>query len=222
MRAVWITFVASCRQLGIAYLSEASIARTANVTQEQAEEALRILQSPDPKSRSSAWEGRRIEKCDGGFRILNYFEYRNINSPEERTAYMREYMREYRKKKGAESCKANSKTRRSKFTETQGQEEWRDSYLLQAEVASSVLPPQDFPEVVKSALLKFSARRQELATAGRTKKDCAPWSVAMVNALHDQVRLQIGNHPPENIADRILAATASGYRSVKFTNFFGA
>ena len=220
VRVTWFMFMAQCGMDGIAYISEASVARTANITQEQAEEALRTLQSPDPKSRSAKWDGRRIEKCDGGFRVLNYFEYRGINTPEKKSAYMRGYMREYRKKNGTKSCKANSKTRREKLTEKEGEEEWRDSYRLQAEVACATLPPADFPEVIRNVLLKFSAYREEMATAGKTKRDCAPWTQQMVEALHTQTKLQIGQHPPETIADRILGAASSGYRSVRFTNFF--
>jgi len=220
IRAVWITLLAICDGDGVARVSPGSIPRTANVTPEQAREAVACLESPDPDSRSPEFDGRRIERCDGGFRVLNYFKYREVRTPESKAAYMREYMQRYREKNGTKSCKANSKTRREKLTEKAGEEEWRDSYRLQAEVACATLPPADFPEVVRSALMTFAAYREEMATAGRTKRECTPWSQQMAKALHEQTRNEIGEHPAEKIAGRILEAATSGYRSVRFTNFF--
>lgn len=60
------------------------------------EEGLRRLEelgSPDPESRSSAFEGRRLVRVDGGYLVLNYFQYRE----KDHTAAAR--MRKFRDKK---------------------------------------------------------------------------------------------------------------------------
>lgn len=96
-RIVWITMLAIAEADGVVRASIGGLAHVARVTREDCEKALQILQSPDPDSRSPEHEGRRIQKVDGGFFLLNYGKYREARSEDERKAYMREYMRKYRK-----------------------------------------------------------------------------------------------------------------------------
>lgn len=67
------------------------------------------LEKPDPQSRDTDNEGRRIERIsehrDWGWKILNYAKYRQIRTAEERRAYMREYMRLKREKEKQERGK---------------------------------------------------------------------------------------------------------------------
>lgn len=63
---------------------------------------IRLLEAPDPKSRTPDEEGRRIVRVsddrDWGWMITNYAHYRAIRSLEERREYMRQYQRERRQK----------------------------------------------------------------------------------------------------------------------------
>lgn len=96
-RIVWITMLAMADSGGMVYASVGGLAHTARVSRDMCERALETLQEPDADSRSPEFEGRRIEKRDGGFLLLNYAKYREARSEDERRLYMREYMKEYRK-----------------------------------------------------------------------------------------------------------------------------
>ena len=100
-RIVWITMLA---RMGPDYVVRASVgglAHLARVSREDCEKALEKLASPDPDSRSPEEEGRRIKKVDGGFFMINGEKFRQRRGDEEKKAYMREYMRQYRKNKSS-------------------------------------------------------------------------------------------------------------------------
>lgn len=104
-RIVWITMLA---RMGPDYIVRASIgglAHLARVSREDCEKALEKLQNPDPDSRSTEHEGRRIQKIEGGFYIINGEKFRNRRGDEDRRAYMREYMRKYRSKQSVNNVK---------------------------------------------------------------------------------------------------------------------
>lgn len=98
-RIVWITMLARQGPDNVVRASVGGLAHLARVTREDCEKALDKLSSPDPDSRSSFAEGRRIEKIEGGFFIINGDHYRQRRGDEERKEYMRKYMKEYRRKK---------------------------------------------------------------------------------------------------------------------------
>jgi len=105
-RIVWITMLARQGPDSMVRASVGGLAHLARVSREDCEKALEILSSPDPDSRSSFKEGRRIEKVEGGFFIINAGRYRYTRNDDERREYMRQYMRNYREKNQAEmGCK---------------------------------------------------------------------------------------------------------------------
>ena len=75
------------------------LADFARVSLDACEAALKKLSSPDKYSRSEEFDGRRIEKVDGGWKILNGQKYRDKLSLEERREYKRVKAIEYRKRK---------------------------------------------------------------------------------------------------------------------------
>lgn len=77
------------------------IASRARVPTESAEKAINLFLSPDPYSRTTANEGRRIEKIDGGWRLLNHAKYRKMRDEEHR----REQNREAKRRQRAVSAK---------------------------------------------------------------------------------------------------------------------
>lgn len=106
-RIVWITMLA---RMGPDYVVRASVgglAHLARVSREECEKALEKLQNPDPDSRSTEYEGRRIRKVEGGFYIINGEKFRIRRGDEERREYMREYMRKYRSKQSVNNVKQN-------------------------------------------------------------------------------------------------------------------
>lgn len=73
---VWIALLAACESDGIARVSPTFLARVCYLGMKEVEQALEELSSPDPLSRTIEKDGRRIERVDGGFHIINYQKYR--------------------------------------------------------------------------------------------------------------------------------------------------
>jgi hypothetical protein len=95
-RILWITMLALTDKNGICSATIPGLAATARMTLEEVEASILILEKPDPYSRSTAAEGRRIQKVDGGWFLTNYGEYRKKRQQEERREYMRRYIADRR------------------------------------------------------------------------------------------------------------------------------
>jgi hypothetical protein len=98
-RLVWITMLALANRDGIVEAALPGLANAARVSIEDCRTAIAKFESPDTDSRSSAHEGRRAEKIEGGWRLLNYEFYRRKLSAEERREYKARKQAEYRLKK---------------------------------------------------------------------------------------------------------------------------
>ena len=97
---LWITVLLLADKDGYFDMPVPALARRAGVTYQECQEALAILEGPDPESRSKDEEGRRIiREADDGptWKIVNYIRYRQLRHAEDRRAYNRERQREYRK-----------------------------------------------------------------------------------------------------------------------------
>jgi hypothetical protein len=84
-RVVWITILAKSNFEGFVAASRSGLMRASNVTEEQFNSAIEKLESPDPDSRTPDYEGRRIKKIEGGWKVLNFLKYRQYtysDSPE--------------------------------------------------------------------------------------------------------------------------------------------
>ena len=95
-KVVWITMLAMADAGGKVSASVLGLAHMAGVPLKATEAALETFLSPDPYSRTSDHQGRRIEAVDGGWVLLNYYRYRNTRDDADRKEYMRGYMRDYR------------------------------------------------------------------------------------------------------------------------------
>lgn len=84
-RIVWVTILAIKDADGIVDASVPGLARAANVSREEAEEALRIFLDPDPDDRSGVADGRRLVVEPGrGWRVVNHKLYRDGQGSDER------------------------------------------------------------------------------------------------------------------------------------------
>jgi hypothetical protein len=97
-RIVWITLLAMCGPDGTVEASIPGLASAAKISLDKCEKALEKLKEPDKYSRSSEFEGRRIEKIEGGFLILNYQKYRAKRDPLKRKEQNRIAQETYRSK----------------------------------------------------------------------------------------------------------------------------
>ena len=77
----WITLLVLCDQNGFVEATAPGIATLSHTPLERTREILESFQSPDPDSRTPDNDGRRIEKINGGFLVLNYLKYRAIVDP---------------------------------------------------------------------------------------------------------------------------------------------
>lgn len=79
-RIVWITLLCMADAEGRVMAAPQGVANSANVPLAKCRDALKIFLSPDKDSRTQEFDGRRIERIEGGFRILNYAKYRDLRS----------------------------------------------------------------------------------------------------------------------------------------------
>lgn len=86
VRLMWITILALKDRDGEVMGSVGGMADAARITEEQAEDALRCLMAPDPKSRTKDLEGRRLVEIRGGWRVVTHEYYRAIADIDERRA----------------------------------------------------------------------------------------------------------------------------------------
>jgi len=98
VRLVWITMLAMKDRWHRVEASLPGLADAARVSIEDCEAALKVLAAPDKYSRTTEYDGRRIEKDGGGWCILNGEKWRNKMSLDERREYNRLKQREYRQK----------------------------------------------------------------------------------------------------------------------------
>jgi uncharacterized phage protein (TIGR02220 family) len=64
---------------GVAKVTTSGLARRIGIGKPEVEAALDKLQQPDPDSRDSSFEGRRILKIEDGYIILNFMKYREFD-----------------------------------------------------------------------------------------------------------------------------------------------
>jgi len=95
-RLVWITMLAIANKHGEVEASVPGLADLSRVSVEECRISLAKLEAPDPDSRSSEQEGRRIEKVAGGWRLINHAKYRAKLSVDERREYLTQKKREAR------------------------------------------------------------------------------------------------------------------------------
>jgi hypothetical protein len=90
-RCVWITFLLDADPEGCIPTSVPGLARRANVPLEEARAAIALLEAPDPDSRTPDFEGRRVEKVPGGWRVLNFVAKRELAKREAEKARKRRW-----------------------------------------------------------------------------------------------------------------------------------
>ena len=96
-RILWITLLAMKDEVGFVAASKPGLIRAANITADEFTSAITCLESPDPNSRTEDYDGRRVEKIEGGWIILNHEKYR-LHGDRQREL-TRERVRKYREKK---------------------------------------------------------------------------------------------------------------------------
>jgi len=98
-RLVWITLLAAKDETGFArFAAHENLARRANVTMEEVETAIAVLEAPDPNSSNKDREGRRIERVPGGWMVVSAGLYDGIVRREDQRRQTRERVRKFRER----------------------------------------------------------------------------------------------------------------------------
>lgn len=97
-RVVWVTLLALANADGLVRGSVGWLAGKARVSVKACETALRLFESPDPKSRTPDNDGRRIETLEDGWLILNYLIFRDRLSTNPIAVKTRERVRKHRER----------------------------------------------------------------------------------------------------------------------------
>lgn len=99
VRIVWITFLAAMDEDGfVRFGCVENVANRARVSVDSAREAIEILSSPDQRNPDQEHEGRRINKGDGGYLVLNSSKYRDIVNREVAKARNRDRQKRFRER----------------------------------------------------------------------------------------------------------------------------
>ncbi len=96
VRLVWVTMLALADKYGVVEASVPGLADLARVSRSLCDDALKVLMSPDPDSRTKDHDGRRLVAVDGGWQLVNHGKYRDRMSAEDQKAKKAAYMRAYR------------------------------------------------------------------------------------------------------------------------------
>lgn len=80
IKLMWITLLALADEEGFVWASVPGLAKEADVTLEECQEALAFFMAPDEFSRTKEHEGRRLEEVNGGWLLLNHKQYREIQT----------------------------------------------------------------------------------------------------------------------------------------------
>lgn len=104
VRYTFVMLLALADPSGLVVGTDIAISRRLNMPTKLFAKCVKSLQEPDPSSNSKECDGRRIVPSDAerGYQIVNYGKYRDLQSEDERRAYMRDYMRNYREGKPTE------------------------------------------------------------------------------------------------------------------------
>jgi hypothetical protein len=185
---------------GIVDRTPESLARYANLPLDQTVAAIAALEAPDPRSRSSEEEGRRIMKIrDGyGWRIVNFKKYRGLKRAEDRRVYQRELMRQRRTKRAPVSTPLAPVSKREKLlgrladTEAEAEAEAEAETETEKNTRASARAADAARMVVFEDLWKQYPRKKKKPDALRhfrasvkTEDDVASIRIALANALQE-------------------------------------
>lgn len=188
---VWVTMLALADIDGIVEGALTGLAHEARVSKQECATALRILEAPDPDSKNPDNEGRRIQKTEGGWLVLNHAKYRH--QARKRSA---DYYRKWRaqKKKNPQTPKeetnTNSTSTEVEVTHTQTGATKRNiatscaTVAQQEEKTSSTSPKESKSHNTINAERVISAW-QKLPLPAELKEVSAPGILAIEHALSE-------------------------------------
>jgi hypothetical protein len=158
---VWVWFLSQADANGEVRTAAPPLAHICRIPLERMREILALLEGPDPDSRSPVEDGRRIEKIDGGWRLVNYAKYRANRDAEARTEYQRNWDREHRP--SGHQRQSDSSTVRHGPTQSDTVRQQSDSSPTQSDQSDTVRhsPTQAEAEEEAEAEAEAEAEKEE-------------------------------------------------------------
>jgi hypothetical protein len=130
-RVLWVTMLALKDEQNICRATVPALAKICDITTDKCEEYLQQFQEPDKFSRSQEYDGRRIERVEGGYLILNGQKYRDMLRGQERRDYIRQKVAEHRDR--VNKCKQSNQSKPIAEAEAQAKAEADLSPVVPAE-----------------------------------------------------------------------------------------
>ena len=134
-----------CDSDGVLDMTIGAISRRTGIPAKHIKHGIEILEGADPESRSPNEEGKRIIRIDEhrawGWTIVNHKHYRDLRTSNDRREYMRQYMRDKRKK----LTKANKSLQVSKLANTDTD---TDTDTLKAISSSTKTPSVPYQKII--------------------------------------------------------------------------
>jgi hypothetical protein len=139
IRIAWITILAAMDFDGfVQFASSKNLALRANIPIDAANQAIAVFERPDPDSSDPEHEGRRIERVDGGWMVLNAKKYRDAAKAEHLREQVRERVKKFRDmKRKATLGNGDVTLRNENVTPTEEEEEVDKEQSI---VEASLLP----------------------------------------------------------------------------------
>lgn len=134
---VWICLLAKSDSVGYARISKKALSQLCRIPVTRCDEIMTLLSSPDEDSRTPDHEGRRVERVDGGWLILNYESYRKRHSKGPMSGAERQ--RRYVDRKKLREVEGNGSVTKSDVSVTVRDE--NDKKAPEAEAEAEADPP---------------------------------------------------------------------------------
>jgi hypothetical protein len=161
---------------GVVDMTAPAIARRINLDLQKVLEFLRLLQEPDPTSRSKEHEGRRLVPLDShrdwGWILVNYVHYRNLRDEAAKREFFRDAKRKQREKQ--------KKKPRKGLTNADGQQ-------MSSDISAAPQMSPRFPATEAEAILLCATQAVPEAFVVET------WNKAMSRGGCDAKGLQISS-----------------------------
>ena len=213
VRLVWITMLAMSDRDGIVEASVPGLAIAARVERSQCEQALAMFLAPDPDSRTKAFEGRRIEEVDGGWRLLNHAVYRERASADEQREKSAIRMRRKRERDAAVTPRVTQSDAPSRAV-TPGDGPSREVRHAEAEAEAEAEADTDQRERERAhaparvlSLMQGALRQVGIVPADLTG---SRWSV-----IGEWVLTYVELHPTRNVAEVCLSLARGFHANAK-------
>lgn len=115
---IFITLLAMADKHGAIHAVESGLARRANATLEETRAALKKLEAPDLETSTQEYGGRRVERVEGGWILLNYEKYREIRTDDQLKAAARQRRAYYKKRETSRTSRTEAEAEADADAET--------------------------------------------------------------------------------------------------------